>query len=70
MDSGIFEIIQFSRHTVSMDLAMLGAYLFFWKKTNNNFYLRCGMMGPMLFEVLVIIGLHLDGEVVHHYSIA
>lgn len=57
MNSGMFEVIQFSRHPIEMEPSMLGVSLFFWNKTANNFHLPYRMIGPTLFDVSAITGL-------------
>lgn len=68
MDSDIFEVIELSR-PITMDPAMLGASFFFWNRMTNNFHLRCGMMSPILFELVAITSLRPDGKVLHHCSL-
>ncbi|MED6162409.1 hypothetical protein PIB30_070195 [Stylosanthes scabra] len=37
---------------------------FFWSTTTNYLHLPCKMVGPILYEVVVITGLQLTGEVI------
>ena len=60
----IYELVQLSWHPIQLNPTMLGASFYFWNRTTNTLEIPYGMVGPTLFEVAAITGLHLTGKVI------
>ncbi|XLS98403.1 hypothetical protein HN51_041138, partial [Arachis hypogaea] len=61
---GITSAIKLATFDLSYSAPLLGASLYFWCPTTNNFYFSYGMMSPTLIEMYALTGMLPDEECV------
>jgi len=58
---GIYDLIQFSKCSISYNYTMLLSSFFFWDRLTNTFHTPYGMLTPTLFDLAAITGLKPSG---------
>ena len=58
----IYDMILLYKKEVSLNFRLLYGFLSFWNTSVNTFGLPFGIMSPTLHDVVVIVGLPIDGD--------
>ncbi|QHN83506.1 uncharacterized protein DS421_20g705360 [Arachis hypogaea] len=59
---GIYDLIQLSKNSYTVNSELMGGALYFWDKTSHTFYTPYDMIIPTLLDVAAITGIPLLGE--------
>ncbi|XLU35483.1 hypothetical protein S245_071549, partial [Arachis hypogaea] len=59
---GIYDLIQLSKITYTVNSGLMGGALYFWDETSHTFHTPYGMITPTLLDVAAITGLSPLGE--------
>ncbi|XLU75465.1 hypothetical protein S245_034518, partial [Arachis hypogaea] len=59
---GIYDLIQLSKNSYTVNSGLMGGALYFWDETSHTFHTPYGMITPTLLDVAAITGLPLLGE--------